>query len=716
MKQWINYIGIVVAAALMVLNCAGTGDEVVTGTRTSARIFEQDGKTAAAGVAVRIFKSDAVNGRAVLEQTTSENGTFTFTELPPGKYNIWAQRDSQACFQNDIIINTTDNIVNDDTLDCVSSITGTVSVEPQHDPRSVTIRVVGLDKFISNTGSNGRFTLYDMAKGTYSLVLESTIADYTPTVIRVNVRSCNNDTLSDTLQCVFTGIPVVRELHASYDTAGGIARLAWTPTDDRDLQNYVIYRDKFDTAEYTSIPLASVTDTVFYDTIFHTYSASGRFSAADTNSYHFRYRVAIRDNMSTIGPTYRYTDVVAVSPVKARTFFTFSSRQVAKNIVFTPFRDIPAYGSTLLTGSASVNDTVIIYVRCNNATRTLRSLSCRTDSINSIAEIRPSSSLKTISDSVRFDWPSTGLQRIIFTACDDAGLTCTDTARITIVDDKPQLTLSIRDSMHAPDTVARQYRFAFGDTIAFHLDAIDRFGSIVNVRWGFGTFPDSTPLSKNQDTVMIAPDSAVSHLPVSVQVFDDDGNRSCDTLDISVGPFGLVTPGASFVPRMYHSTIAFSGKMWLFGGVGIVQETPRSTAVKSLNDVWTSDDGRTWTKVSSNVPARCGHVMVEFDGKLWLFGGYSGSWGTYKNDVWSSSDGSTWTCVTDSAQFSPRINHAAAVFSGRMFILGGLTNTSHVNDVWSSVDGVTWEKTSAFTGHLAIWCGCWLLAVFANVC
>src|SRR5512133_424806 len=420
MKQWINYIGIVVAAALLVLNCSGTGDEVVTGTRTSARIFEQGGQTLAAGVVVKIFRSDAVNGRPVLEQSTNENGTYSFAELPPGRYNIWAQRDSQACYQNDIIISATDTTVSDDTLDCVSSITGTVSVEPQHDPRSVTIRVVGLDKFITNTGSGGRFTLSDMAKGTYTLLLESTLEAYTPTVVKIDVRACRNDTLSDTLKCVFTGIPVVRELHASYDTAGGIARLAWKPTDDRDLQNYVIYRDKLDTAAYTSIPLASVTDTVFYDTIFRTDSASGRFSAADTNSYHFRYRVAIRDNMSTIGPTFRYAEVAAVSPVKVRTFFTFSSRQVAKNIVFTPFRDIPAYGSTLLTGSASVNDTVIIYVHCNNATRTLRSLSCRTDSINPIAEIRPSPSLKTISDSVRFAWPSTGLQRIIFTACDDA--------------------------------------------------------------------------------------------------------------------------------------------------------------------------------------------------------------------------------------------------------------------------------------------------------
>jgi Kelch motif len=694
MKLWIKYIGIVVAVILSGLHCAGTGDEVVTGTRISASIFEQDGKRLAAGVDVKIFKSDAVNGRPVLEQKTSENGTYYFAELPPGRYNIWAQRDSQACFQSDIIIGTTDPLIPDDTLDCISSITGTVIVEPQHDPRSVTIRAVGLDKFITNTGSDGRFTLSEMAKGTYTLLLESTIEGYTPTVRKVDVRSCSKDTLTDTLRCVFTGIPVVNGLHTSFDTISGIVRLAWAPTNYRNLQNFVIFRDKFDTATYSSIPLASINDTVFYDTIFKTGSPSGRFSAADTNNYHFRYRVAIRDNMCTIGPTFRYTDAVAVSPVKVRTFITFTARQVAKNITFTPFHDIPAYGNSLLTGTASVNDTVAVYVLCNNATRTLRSLSWRTVSPDCIPRIQSLQSLKTITDSVRYAWSSTGLKQIIFTVCDNAGLTTTDTARITIVDDAPQLKLSVSDSGLVPDTVTQRYQLAFGDTIALHFDAIDRFGSINNVRWRFGTLTCSPSLSNNRDTVMIAPDSAVSHLPVSVHVWDDDGNKSSDTLDISVGPFGLVTPKASFVPRMYQSAIAFAGKMWIFGGVGIVQETPYSTSVKSLTDVWNSSDGRTWTKVSSNVPARSGHAMVEFNGRLWLFGGYSGSWGTCKNDVWSSADGITWTCVTDSASFSPRIYHSASVFAGRMFVIGGRTGTSHANDIWSSVDGVTWEKSS----------------------
>jgi hypothetical protein len=694
MKQWINFIGIVVTVILSDMHCAGTGDEVVTGTRTSASIYEQDGKTPAAGAVVKIFKSDAVNGRPVLEQKTGENGAYSFAELPPGRYNIWAQRDSQACFQNDIIISTTDPLIPDDTLDCVSSITGTVSVEPQHDPRSVTIRAVGLDKIITNTGSDGRFTLTGMAKGTYSLLLESTIEGYTPTVIKIDVRSCSNDTLTDTLRCVFTGIPVVHGLHTSFDTASGIVRLAWQQSNYRSLQNYVIFRDKFDTATYSTTPLASITDTVFSDTIFNVGSLSGRFSANDTNNYHFRYRVAIRDNMCTIGPTFRYTDAVAVSPVKVRTFITFSARQTAKNITFTPFYDIPAYGNTLLTGTASVNDTVVVYVRCSNATRTLRSLSWRTENPDCIPAVHTLPTLKIINDSVRCVWTSTGLQRIIFTICDNSGLSTTDTARITIVDDAPLLKLSISDSGLVPDSVTKRYQFAFGDTIALHLDATDRFGSIDNVRWRFGTLPCSVSLSNNRDTVMIAPDSVVSHLPVSVQVWDDDGNKSSDMLDISVGPFGLVTPKASFVPRMYQCAIAFAGKMWIYGGIGIVQESPRSTAVKSLNDVWNSADGRTWTKVSSNIPARAGHAMVEFRGKLWLFGGYAGSWGTNKNDVWSSTDGSTWTCVTDSASFSPRINHTATVFAGRMFIIAGLTNTSYVNDVWSSVDGVTWEKSS----------------------
>ena len=85
-----------------------------------------------------------------------------------------------------------------------------------------------------------------------------------------------------------------------------------------------------------------------------------------------------------------------------------------------------------------------------------------------------------------------------------------------------------------------------------------------------------------------------------------------------------------------------------------------------------------------------GHAAVVFDGKMWLFGGDDLS-STLNNEVWSSEDGVTWTQVTDAAPWPPRIGSCALVHDGQMWVLGGLVIDSlaeiyqDVNDVWSSI-------------------------------
>jgi len=85
--------------------------------------------------------------------------------------------------------------------------------------------------------------------------------------------------------------------------------------------------------------------------------------------------------------------------------------------------------------------------------------------------------------------------------------------------------------------------------------------------------------------------------------------------------------------------------------------------------------------------------------RIYVFGG-----GNYvpayqaKNDVWSSSDGVHWTCETETAVWRPRLWFSAAVYRGRMWVLGGWSKEQdNWGDVWHSKDGKAWERLQTKT-------------------
>jgi len=91
----------------------------------------------------------------------------------------------------------------------------------------------------------------------------------------------------------------------------------------------------------------------------------------------------------------------------------------------------------------------------------------------------------------------------------------------------------------------------------------------------------------------------------------------------------------------------------MFGGTG--------------SDVWNSENGTTWTQVTSTAawPA-LGSALV-YDNKMWILGGASG---TYYNHVWNSTDGITWTQVTSSAAWAARDSFSALAYNNKMWIMG----------------------------------------------
>lgn len=150
-----------------------------------------------------------------------------------------------------------------------------------------------------------------------------------------------------------------------------------------------------------------------------------------------------------------------------------------------------------------------------------------------------------------------------------------------------------------------------------------------------------------------------------------------------------------------HSDLAmslvFNGKAWVMGG----WFNGRLPGHSASNEVWSSPDGIEWTRAAAAAgwSPRLAGGLVEHRGRLWMLGGtenyYFGDDSSLKNDVWSSADGKDWIQEVAQAPWSPRAYHQAVVFHDRIYVFGGgnyVPSYKALNDVWSSADGVEWTR------------------------
>lgn len=148
-----------------------------------------------------------------------------------------------------------------------------------------------------------------------------------------------------------------------------------------------------------------------------------------------------------------------------------------------------------------------------------------------------------------------------------------------------------------------------------------------------------------------------------------------------------ISDNAPWGLRRSMQIVDFKGKMWLMGGWG-----PK---IGYKNDIWSSVNGLDWKKEveQANWPAREGHSLIVFDNKIWLIGGIKYDGHQLFNDVWSSEDGINWILVTENAQWSGRWDHAVTIFENKLWLTNGMDSGSRLyNDVWSSEDGKTWTE------------------------
>jgi len=153
-----------------------------------------------------------------------------------------------------------------------------------------------------------------------------------------------------------------------------------------------------------------------------------------------------------------------------------------------------------------------------------------------------------------------------------------------------------------------------------------------------------------------------------------------------------LTSTAAFGKLFGHQTVVFKDRLWIIGG---------KTSPKSYSKaIWSSPNGLRWRR-EATMPftPRHYHGAAVFGGKMWVVGGLSNSENTpILNDIWCSEDGINWKKVTEHAPFSPRYGFGCTVFQNKLTIAGGFNDAidqqQNFGDVWQSPNGADWKKTA----------------------
>ncbi|CAM9199273.1 unnamed protein product, partial [Phaeothamnion confervicola] len=180
-------------------------------------------------------------------------------------------------------------------------------------------------------------------------------------------------------------------------------------------------------------------------------------------------------------------------------------------------------------------------------------------------------------------------------------------------------------------------------------------------------------------------------------VLGDDDSRGVNLNDVWCSEDGRtwrqLVARAPWSGRDGHAAVVHNGHVFLMGGT--------QDPLNNYNDVWRSLDGKEWERACQQAgwEGRWQHAAVSHGGSLYVLGGWAGDAG-YLNDVWRSADGTRWTRCCAAAPWKKRMFHTVLSARGAMYLLGGSDGRNKLNDVWASVDGTEWTLVA----HAAQWC------------
>jgi hypothetical protein len=629
----------------------------------------------AVGASVKVFPVDHVPNKGLIKAaadtsvvytyTTDKDGRYLAAGLPPGQYNFLGEMDGAYSYMDSVVVKAEPGPLPSDTLTEPGSITGIVLLEPNHDPRTVFVQVLGTNRF-ANADSAGRFTLKDMAGGTYAIRVLTTLPEYAPVFSGFRVRSGRSDTLGSSIQLIYTGTPVVRGLKAAYDTATAIVSLSWKATQYPFLKEYVVYRK--DSESLTAVPtlIGKGKDTVFADTVLE--------QATDTGKGPRRYEYGIRlRNRSEVEGLPFETVTVGIPPVSSvATAMTLSMEGNADS-------------------RSSIGDTVRLTVAWENPTRDNDSLIWFRVSDGERLRASKVEGRKG-SDALTLTLPGqAGPYGIGVRVLDETGSVWTGKRTLQVVQDAPAVSAGKDTSVTPRDTLRLQGK------------ATQEFGTIVEWEWDIGAKGVFVRTSTG-DTTITAPASQGELLCI-VRATDDDGNKVTDMISISVvndAPSIAIQTKTRAIENGggygIHADVTDHGRIvkweWDIGNTGSYAQGSgpdtffvpvASTGYNLASAIRVTDEDGNRTNLDFNfkiskwsytkkLPLPDGKnafdelAAAAMDGKIFFAGGLSGD---KRFDTFFSYDPTTGKIDTLPPMLDVRARNALIPLNGKLYVIGG---------------------------------------------
>ncbi len=585
-------------------------DPVQSGPQTDAAIYERGGGRPAAGAIIKLFPTGDTAFIPAAICTTDARGRYSVKGISTGEYDLWADKDSFVVFHGSIAISPDYTTLSDDTLKPASSISGIIAVQFPHDPRTITIRVLGTDKGCAITHEDGTFTINGLAAGSWSLLFQSSLPGYMQDLKNITVAVGARDTFSDTLRLYSMDLPFVSGVRIKQDTLAGTIRISWERTSYKNCLDYVVFRALCSDVEFSKYPLFATQDTVLVDTIAmirpggsdtirpvrpevignHDDSSSENdplhgIDSLNTAGTCYRYRIAVRTWNQEIGPTKGFVEHRCAPRSFVTTYFTHNVEYPA-----------PQLSCMAMIGRASLHDTVALSIHAKNLTRQLGSVSWYdplTHDTVATKAIRGTGK-KELRDTIRyaFDTLDTLIPPcLIAVVSDEAGDRWYDTISVAIIEDVPY-------ALACPDTGV-----FVGTTIRLSGSAVDYYNSITGWEWKIGSgpwMPRSGP-----DTSFTAP-LTEGTIVCSLAVINDDGGRAAD--EVRVFTSRRVKNIAANISHTLF--LKDDGTLWSSGSnysgqLGDGSRTDRDTLVRIMSDVKSMCAGGAHT------------LILKTDGSLW---------------------------------------------------------------------------------------------------
>ncbi|GGG19590.1 hypothetical protein GCM10011344_20360 [Dokdonia pacifica] len=148
------------------------------------------------------------------------------------------------------------------------------------------------------------------------------------------------------------------------------------------------------------------------------------------------------------------------------------------------------------------------------------------------------------------------------------------------------------------------------------------------------------------------------------------------TLGSDLLPFGAVS---------FHSTVVLDDQLYL------ITDDYEDDDGTQMMAVYRSNDGFNWDLIATDVfPIRTAAETVVFNNSIYLIGGTNDS--NFLNDIWTSEDGISWSQVTPSGSFTdPIVFHTLNTYENALWLIGGWSNINQYNNhIWYSQDGINW--------------------------